>query len=132
MEILGNLSDKMGSILVGFSTIALVVLALTEVLGTTFGFSGKRKALLSFVLGPAFAMLAYWTELVDVPLHGDDLSALSTLEHKARHWVGVAFLGFASTVLAKVVHDGVTGAGLTGKLKDAAAAVLKPKANGGA
>ena len=123
MEILANLSDKMGSILVGFSTIALVVLALVELIGTTFELSARKKLLLSFGLGPGFALLAYWTELVDVPLHGDDLSEFSVLGHKVRHWVGVAFLGFASTVLAKVIHD----VGVVGSVKEAAAKLLTKK-----
>ena len=132
MEILGNLSDKLGQILLGFTTISLFVLALVEVLGRTFKrLSGPQvKLILSFILGPLFGLLGWRYELITVALHGDDLSAYSEAAHHANHAVTAALLGFIGTVIAKFLHDGATGNGVTGKLRDAVAGILKAKKEG--
>lgn len=112
LEVVGNVSDGFMTKVVAFLGIAGLVLITVEMFGTMFAWGPRTKFWASFSLGPAYAMLAYWCEMVDVKLHADDLSEMSTWGHAARHWVGVAFIGFLAVMLAKWLHD----KGLMGKL----------------
>ena len=124
--IAGALSDKLGSILTGWGTLALIVIATVEALGQLPALK-ERRLLMSMILGPAFGLAAYWIGLVDVPLHGEFAPVDDTDE--IRHLAGAAFLGFASTILAKMMHD----VGIVGTLKTAAVAALgkRTSTNGG-
>jgi hypothetical protein len=124
--IAGVLSDKLGSILTGWATLPIIVLATVEALGQAARLK-DRKMMMSMILGPLFGYAAYWIGLVDVPLHGAFAPVDDTDE--IRHVAGAAFLGFSSTMIAKVVHD----IGIVGTLKAAAVAALgkRTSTNGG-
>lgn len=110
MEILEVLQGKAWSILREFAVIAAIALATVELATRCYPWKddGQKKRVLFWlvlVLGPAFGGLGFWFELVDVPLHGVDLSELSTTEHQARHLFGAMFLGFGATVIGRCVSS---------------------------
>lgn len=86
--------DLLASAAIQLTTVIAAVWGLTELFGR------KRKLLVSFVLGPLFAVISY--KLGFFPL----INELALPEGKTR-LLAAAFAGFVCTITAKLIHDNV-------------------------
>lgn len=85
--------DIMGQIVGQLATVTAFTWALTEVIGRL---TGKSKLIISILLGPTLATLAWRLGLV--PL-------IDQIAKPGQNWALAALSGLAAIVLAKVFHD---------------------------
>lgn len=104
------MDDTLGSLLTTCPTLAVLVMALTEVLGKGVPFLKRvPQQTISVVVGLALGALTHWFAPEWIPVGGDGVKG----------YVAAGFVGLAATVIAQLAHDRIWNAVLPSKVAEA-------------
>jgi hypothetical protein len=103
-----NEADKIGSLLIQCPTLAAAIWIVTQALGKGIPFLRPvPQQTIAVILGPLGGMLGYYLTWIGEPgVTG------------AKGWIGAAFLGLVSTLIAGLAHDKIYNALLPSKIAE--------------